>query len=164
MKSARPSLTTRALRCLRERGVGYAAGRVLRLVRRRPAPAAVVPLPRPATPPAPRRSLGLAPGEEVVVRSEAEVRSTLDGAGKHRGLYFMDEMWRYCGQRFTVLKPVERIFVEATGELRTGIRDTVLLAGVQCDGSAHQECDGTCYHLWREAWLERVAAPAGERE
>ena len=102
--------------------------------------------------------LGLQPGEWVEVKSAEEIRATLDWRGMARGLYFMDEMWRYCGQRFRVLKRMERLMVERTGDMRT-IKNTVLLEGTVCDGAAHQNCDATCQHLWREVWLRRVDGP-----
>lgn len=106
--------------------------------------------------------LALAPGEWVEVKSAEEIRETLDRRGMVRGLYFMDEMWRYCGQRFRVLKRMERLVVERTGVMRK-VKNTVLLEGTACDGSAHEGCDATCQHLWREVWLRRVDGPGEPR-
>ena len=103
-------------------------------------------------------ALGLALGEWVEVKSAEEIRNTLDTRGMFRGLFFMDEMWKYCGQRFRVLKRMENLMVERTGTMRS-IKNTVLLEGTTCDGSAHGNCDATCQHLWREVWLRRVDAP-----
>jgi hypothetical protein len=36
----------------------------------------------------------------------------------------------------------------------------VLVAGLRCDGTAHDGCQARCYLLWKTAWLERVAAQA----
>jgi hypothetical protein len=99
--------------------------------------------------------LDLQPGEWVEVKSGEEIRETLDRRGMFRGLYFMDEMWHYPGRRFRVLKRMERLMVERTGVMRS-IQNTVLLEGVACDGSAHDSCDATCMHMWRELWLRRV--------
>lgn len=99
--------------------------------------------------------LGLAEGECVEVRSEAEIRATLDAAGGTAGLTFMPEMWGFCGQRFRVYKRLTRFVSDTTGELRS-IKDTVLLEGVVCDGSAHLGCQRSCFLWWREAWLKRV--------
>ena len=103
-------------------------------------------------------ALGLQPGEWVEVKSAEEIRDTLDRRGMVRGLYFMDEMWRYAGGRFKVLKRMERLMVERTGVMRT-IKNTVLLESTVCDGSAHEGCDATCQHMWREVWLRRVEEP-----
>ena len=99
--------------------------------------------------------LGLQRDEWVEVKSAEEIKATLDDFGSFRGLYFMDEMYKFCGQRFHVLKRMERLMVEATGRMRT-IKHTVLLDGTWCDGSAHRDCDASCHHLWREMWLRRV--------
>lgn len=105
--------------------------------------------------------LGLKAGELVEVKSEEEIRALLNKYRATRGLFFMDEMWKFCGQRFRVLKPLDRVVVETTGEVRE-LKNTVLLDGVHCDGSAHKQCAATCYHYWREAWLRRVDEPDAE--
>lgn len=102
--------------------------------------------------------LGLQPGDVVEVKSEAEIRATLDANGKHKGMGFMPEMYRYCGQRRVVFKRVERILMETTGELRR-VRNTVLLQDTLCDGW-NGACDRACFYFWREAWLRRVEAVA----
>jgi hypothetical protein len=39
-----------------------------------------------------------------------------------------------------------------------------LLEGTVCDGSAHEGCDATCQHMWREVWLRRVEEPEAEAD
>ncbi len=97
--------------------------------------------------------LNLRPGELVEVKSEQEVRATLDEHGRHRGLLWMPGMARFCGKTYRVHKRVETIMLESTGELRK-IRHTVLLAEVMCENL--YGCDRSCFHYWREAWLRRV--------
>jgi hypothetical protein len=97
--------------------------------------------------------LNLQPGELVEVKSEQEVRATLDEHGRHRGLLWMPGMARFCGNTYKVHKRVETIMLESTGELRK-IRHTVLLADVMCENL--YGCDRSCFHYWREAWLRRV--------
>lgn len=99
--------------------------------------------------------LNLQQGELVEIRSEQEILATLDEKGKLRGLSFMPEMKKYCGKRFRVYKRLEKITLETTGEMRK-IKDTVLLEGALCDGSAHFGCDRSCFCFWREAWLKRI--------
>lgn len=103
-------------------------------------------------------ALGLQAGEWVETKSYAEILETLDANGRHRGLLFMPDMAHYCGQRFRVYKPIERLLMEDTGELRR-MRNTVLLEGVMCKG-LNVGCDRSCFHFWREAWLRRVYQPA----
>jgi len=78
--------------------------------------------------------LNLQPGEWVQVRSLDEISSTLDDKGKYKGLYFMPEMERYCGDRFKVFKKVEIIKLESTGEVRKLRSPSVFLEGVYCNG------------------------------
>ena len=99
--------------------------------------------------------LNLPPGELVEVKSEEEIRATLDEDGKCKGLHWMPEMRKFCGGRFRVLKRLERMLLESTEEYRK-VKNTVLLEGVICDGQAHLDCDRSCFHFWREAWLRRV--------
>ncbi len=67
---------------------------------------------------------------------------------------FLPAMQQYCGRRFTVLKRMERMYLEESGTLRK-LRNTVLLNGAMCDGLL-MRCDRSCFFYWREAWLKRV--------
>ena len=100
--------------------------------------------------------LELRPGELVEVRSEAEIARTLDDHGKLRGLAFLEPMRSFCGKQFTVLKRVERIYLEESGTTRR-MKNTVLLNNVMCDGLL-MGCDRSCFFYWREAWLNRVCS------
>ena len=101
------------------------------------------------------RRLNLNIGDYVEVRSAKEILATLDSKGKLRGLTFTPEMMKFCGRRFRVYKKLNRIILEATGELRQIKSPTVLLEGVFCDGQAHARCDRSCFCFWREKWLTR---------
>jgi hypothetical protein len=101
-------------------------------------------------------NLNLQPEEIVEVRSAKEIFNTLDKDGKLRGLRFTPEMRKFCGKRFKVLKRLNKIIIETTGELRIIKTPTVILEGVFCDGRAHGNCDRMCFCFWREAWLKRV--------
>jgi hypothetical protein len=102
-------------------------------------------------------ALNLQPGEWVEVRSVKEIFATLDKRGKLRGLQFTPEMVKFCGKRLRVYKKLDKIILEATGELRKIRSPTVLLEGVFCDGKAHAGCDRSCFCFWREEWLRRVS-------
>jgi len=101
-------------------------------------------------------ALNLQPGEWVEVLSEEDILATLDENMRHKGLYFMAEMRKFCGQRFKVLKRVERIMIEATGEVKRLKTPAFYLEGAMCDGEHHGGCDRLCFCLWREDWLKRV--------
>ena len=111
---------------------------------------------RPAAPNVDSVSLNLKPGEMVEVLSEKDILSTLDEKGKLKGVAFMPEMKEFCGKRFKVLKRVEKIRVESSGEIRKIKNPTVFLEGVICDGKISGPCDRACFCWWREAWLKRV--------
>lgn len=101
-------------------------------------------------------NLDLKSGDLVEVRSSKEIFATLDVKGKFKGLTFTPEMAKFCGKRFRVYKKLDKIIIEATGELRKLKSPTVILEGVFCDGKAHGGCDRSCFCFWREAWLRRI--------
>ena len=108
---------------------------------------------------APDEVLNLQPGEWVEIKSEPEIRATLDARGTNRGLAFVEEMSWYYGRQFKVFKRLERLFLEESKQYRR-LKNTVLLDGVQCHGTGI-DCDRACYLFWREAWLKRVPPPDG---
>lgn len=99
--------------------------------------------------------LGLNPGELVEVKSREEITETLDKYGTYDRLYFMAEMWQYCGRKSRIYKRVNRVLSEQTGKFKKA-RNVVLLEGIYCDGSEHRNCDASCFHFWKEVWLGRV--------
>lgn len=102
------------------------------------------------------KTLDLRPGDWVEVRPLKEIFATLDIQDKLKGLRFTPEMAKFCGRRLKVYKRLNKIILEATGELRGIKSPTVLLEGVFCDGSAHGGCDRSCFCFWREEWLKRA--------
>jgi hypothetical protein len=106
-----------------------------------------------------RAAIALKPGEMVEVRSATEVVSSLDGDGKLDGLPFMPEMLAFCGRRLRVSKRADNTC--ALGQPRR-IENTVHLAQLRCDGSAHRGCEAGCLFLFKEAWLRRVTDGADE--
>ena len=106
--------------------------------------------------------LNLRVGEIVEVRSEAEILATLDERAEFESLPFMPEMLQFCGQRFRVDKLAVKLCdtISSTGLYR--MRNAVHLAGVRCDGQARGGCQARCLVYWKEAWLKRVPADAGE--
>lgn len=105
----------------------------------------------------PTESLELQSGEWVEVKCEEEIARTLDRNGKNRGLAFTVEMLPFCGREFRVLRRVERMIHEPSGELMP-VKSTVILEGVTCDGCHIMRggCPRDNYHLWREVWLRRM--------
>lgn len=109
--------------------------------------------------PTPNDVLNLQPGEMVEVRSKEEIMRTLNANQKNRGLWFDVEMVPYCGRTFPVLRRVERIINEKTGNLIRLPNPCLVLADVTCGGCLSQHrlfCPRSIYSFWREAWLKRV--------
>ncbi len=103
-------------------------------------------------------SINLVPGEWVQVKSEREIKQSVDNDWRTRGLEFVPEMREYYGRRLRVMKRVARICVEdAEGHVREvrSLKSTVLLEGAMCKG-AGIGCDRSCHYFWREAWLSRA--------
>src|SRR5262245_1551186 len=95
-------------------------------------------------------------GEWVEVRSKQEILSTLDKNGRLDGLPFMPQMFKYCGQRFSVYKRAYKTCDTVSGHY-TGRRlpDGVHL-NLRCDGQAHGGCQAGCLIFWKSAWLKPV--------
>ena len=114
----------------------------------------------------PTLELNLRPGELVRVRSKDEIRKTLNSRRQNRGMWFDAEMVVYCGKGpFRVLRRVERIVNEKTGQMMNLKNPCIILEGVTCSGhylhnrmfSPRHE-----YPFWREIWLERVNKASSE--
>jgi len=91
----------------------------------------------------------------VKIRDYEEIASTLADDGTLEGLPFQDEMQKYCGQTFRVLQSVKKLIIENANTGLRGIKNTVILEGVNCFGESHGGCSRYCFFLWKEAWLSR---------
>jgi len=103
-------------------------------------------------------------GERVVVRSHAEILSTLDANGTLDGLPFMAEMVDSCGKPFRIQRRVDKTCVAEHPMRRFAGDDVVILDGPRCDGSGHDGCGHGCRIFWKDAWLrsaDDAAAAAG---
>jgi len=104
----------------------------------------------------PRETLDLVPGEMVEVKSKAEILATLDRRGRNRGMSFDPAMVPFCGRRMRVLRRIERIVNERTGEMLKLGTDAIVLEGSVCAGTFHGMCPRQTYPYWREIWLRRI--------
>lgn len=103
----------------------------------------------------PAESLQLRAGEWVEVKPVERIAQTLDPRAHNRGLYFTPDMRRLCGERCQVEKPLEKIIVDGTGEMRK-MRNTVYLKGGMCGCIyALGGCPRGEFSYWREVWLQR---------
>ena len=96
-------------------------------------------------------------GDMVRVRSLEEIQRTLDEDGRYQGgMLFIDEMAKYCGGTYRVLKRINKVFDSLAWKMKKS-HDIVILDGVFCHGyGQYKECDRTCFFFWKEAWLEKV--------
>ena len=108
----------------------------------------------------PAGDLNLQPGERVRVKSKEEILATLDGRGWNRGMEFSREMLEHCGKEYTVLRRVERIIRDRSGEM-VPMRDTVMLEGLVYKDLVRLAAPRAEYMFWRECWLERISARPG---
>jgi hypothetical protein len=115
--------------------------------------------------PTPMKTLNLRTGELVQIKSYSEILQTLNTRSRNRGLYWDAEEVPYCGKTFRVLKRVERIINDKTGQMQEMKTPSVILDSVICE-SRYSECRFFCprsiYPYWREIWLERVTPDEGK--
>jgi hypothetical protein len=96
-------------------------------------------------------------GDLVRVRSEEEIRATLNTWNELKGCMFMDGQRQYCGTTQRVLKSVERFVDERDYRVKKA-KGIILLEGVLCEGAPdYGRCDRACFYYWREEWLEKIA-------
>jgi hypothetical protein len=99
-------------------------------------------------------------GDVVRIRPLEEISATLDANGCLDGLPFMPEMAKFCGGTGTVFRVVDKIYDYGGRKDMRRMKDAVLIAGLRCDGGAHDGCQARCYLLWKTAWISKVDAPA----
>ncbi|MFC7494589.1 MULTISPECIES: hypothetical protein [unclassified Nocardioides] len=109
----------------------------------------------------PVASLDLQPGEIVEVRSLPEIVATLDTNQRNRNLWFDREMIRYCGKRMKVLRRVDRLIDEKTGEMIQTRTPSLVLDGGVCVGDFHKLCPRQDYAFFREIWVKRPDGATG---
>lgn len=102
------------------------------------------------------RGLDFNVGDLVKIRSQEEIRATLDGWNELRGCMFMPDMWQYCDTTQMVFKIIERFVDERDYRLKKG-RGILLLDGLICQGTEdYGRCDRSCFYFWRVEWLEKI--------
>ncbi|MDB5103723.1 MAG: hypothetical protein JWP91_1412 [Fibrobacteres bacterium] len=109
--------------------------------------------------PTPNVILGLQPGEAVVIRPPEEILGTLNVNGRNRGMWFDQEMVKFCGNGYTVELRVERLIDERTGKMLVMKNPCIQLQGVTCGGECTADrlgCPRAINTYWRETWLQRA--------
>jgi len=104
--------------------------------------------------------MNLQAGEMVQVRSKKEIMQTVNSGLRNRGLGFDVEMVPYCEKgTFKVLRRIEQIINEKTGEMMKMPNPCIVLDNVVCSGNySHNRmfCPRAVYPYWREIWLRRI--------
>lgn len=101
--------------------------------------------------------LNLQPGELVEVKSLESITATLNEKARNRGLWFSPDQRLLCGKKRRVIRRIDKLIVDGTGEMRQ-LRNTVFLEGSMC-GCAHVAfggCPRDEFVYWREDWLRRT--------
>jgi len=95
-------------------------------------------------------------GDQVVVRSSAEIRATLNDQLSHRGLWFESDMLKHCGRRCCVQAEVRKLIDIVTGEMRTMKTPAYILHDVHFSGE--RQLFNAQYEplFWRGVWLRRA--------
>lgn len=94
-------------------------------------------------------------GPVATVKSEAEIRTTLDRHGRLDGMSFRPEMSRFAGRSLPVLRRLEY----DGGRLpwwKHALGEWYALSGARCGGepfAADGGCDRSCALAWHRAWL-----------
>jgi hypothetical protein len=104
----------------------------------------------------PHAVLDLQPGELVRIKTRDEIERTLDSNFKNRGLWFDEEMTRFCGGTYKVLARVSRQIDERSGKMVTFKTPCISLEGVTATGEYHEFAPLDERIFWREIWLERI--------
>jgi hypothetical protein len=100
-------------------------------------------------------NLNLQPGEWVEVKSESEIRQTLDEKNRNRGLLFDFTLCKYKG-RYRVRNRLDKMIIESTGKMFQ-LQSTVILEEVNClCNKVFGGCPRQDPVYWREIWLKRV--------
>jgi hypothetical protein len=105
----------------------------------------------------------LTAGDWVRVRSNEEIKATLDNWNELRGCAFLANMWQYCGTTQQVMISMKRFLDERDYKVKK-CNGVILLNGVMCEGTpVFGSCDRRCHYFWREEWLEQICPPDGSK-
>ena len=99
-------------------------------------------------------------GDWVRVRPLEEIAVIVNHWNQIKGCAFMPEMAQFCGTTQRVLKSMDQFVDERDLQIKKS-KGIILLEGVMCEGTEDfGRCDRSCYHFWREEWLEKIEMPA----
>ena len=117
--------------------------------------------------PTPAATLNLQPGEWVRVKSHEEILQTVTAGNLNRGMFWDAELVPYCGGVYQVLKRIDKLIEEKTGQMQTMKTPCVVLDSVVCQArysACRMLCPKSMYPYWREIWLEKFAQADNDKE
>ena len=97
------------------------------------------------------------PGKKVRISTYEKIKETLDERNRYEGLIFMEDMAKFCGGDYEVLREVKWLYDEGNKKMLK-CKDIVVLKGLICDGKGvldGEDCDRSCLYFWKTAWLSR---------
>jgi hypothetical protein len=98
-----------------------------------------------------------ATGDRIRVKSRESITELIRPEGTLDGCLFMEQMWDYCGDTYTVLKVVGHLFNERRKRTLLPRAPLYVLDKLTCTGNQLQpKCDHGCFILWHEDWLEKA--------
>jgi hypothetical protein len=103
------------------------------------------------------RKVRFMPGEKVRISSYEKIKETLDERNSYEGLIFMEDMAKFCGRDYEVLREVKWLYNEGNKKMLK-CKDIVVLKDLICDGKGildGEDCDRSCLYFWKTAWLSR---------
>lgn len=98
------------------------------------------------------------PGDIVKVLEITEIKSLLEDINNNKRCIFLDEMYKFCGKEYVVLKEVEYFFDEVKNKM-CRCNNIYMLKGVTCSGSKRLysvKCDRNCFFFWHKDWLIKL--------
>ena len=96
-------------------------------------------------------------GERVRISSYEKIINTLDERNCYENLLFMDNMAKFCGGAYEVLREVKWLYDEYSKKMLRA-NGIVVLKDLICDGKGMldgKDCDRSCLFFWKTAWLEK---------
>jgi hypothetical protein len=104
----------------------------------------------------------LKPGDWVHVKLPHEIARTLDKNSKNRGLWFDDDMLKYCGKRLQVRARITKIIDVGSLGMIPMKTPCIALEDAHYSGEFQGFGEQHDYLYWREAWLEPEPPPVGQ--
>lgn len=100
----------------------------------------------------------LAVGQSVMVQNRAHISQTLIN-NKTKGLWYDQDMVRFCGNASVVKQRITQIIHEASGKMLQMKTPSWILHDIMATGEFHRLCPQHEYIFWREEWLKLQTAP-----